>query len=393
MRTFPLFSQKVEYEGSRETKLKYFRGSEWMKTCDSLIFNPDAIVLAESIKGKMDSNNCFHVAEHLEEELVLPSSKGFDAVKTNVDTFLRSQKNLYVQDGKLGTSPRSCVHVRSVTNDPTVALALKALTFPVVNVQSKEGNEYRNNLTIYVARGNSSLENCVNGHQVSTHTYSLVINGNCSIRQMIDEIADAANKLYHMNNRDLADLASGETSSKDTINTVVVPCSCLRAKNNVSTFLFSSCKDFNHISHEHLDEIHRHAFTTGSLYTLDHTVISNNLVNALFGGVQLSDRIGTLIPPTESVFINDSVLTNTLNDKSCTLPSTLLFIQQATGMKEMSYNELRKLVKTWTNPEDMADYLLAWTKVCKAECYSISYTIMKDVIGEMEGLEYNRKEK
>lgn len=56
----------------------------------------------------------------------------------------------------------------------------------MVNVQSKEGNEYRNNLTIYVARGNSSLENCVNGHQVSTHTYSLVINGNCSIRQMID---------------------------------------------------------------------------------------------------------------------------------------------------------------------------------------------------------------
>ena len=55
-----------------------------MKTCDSLIFNPDAIVLAESIKGKMDSNNCFHVAEHLEEELVLPSSKGFDAVKANV---------------------------------------------------------------------------------------------------------------------------------------------------------------------------------------------------------------------------------------------------------------------------------------------------------------------
>ena len=56
----------------------------------------------------------------------------------------------------------------------------------MTNVQSKEGNEYRNNLTIYVARGNSSLENCVNGHQVSTHTYSLVINGNCSIRQMID---------------------------------------------------------------------------------------------------------------------------------------------------------------------------------------------------------------
>ena len=53
-------------------------------------------------------------------------------------------------------------------------------------MKSKEGNEYRNNLTVYVARGNNSLEDCVNSHLVSNHTYSLVINGSCSIRQMID---------------------------------------------------------------------------------------------------------------------------------------------------------------------------------------------------------------
>ena len=106
----------------------------------------------------------------------------------------------------------------------------------------------------------------------------------------------------------------------------------------------------------------------------------------------MNNRIGTLIPPTESVFINNSVLTSTLNDKACSLPATLLFIQKATGMKEMSYGDLRKLVKTWTQPDDMAEYLLAWTKVCKAECFTISYTIMKDVIKEMESIEYNRKE-
>lgn len=199
--------------------------------------------------------------------------------------------------------------------------------------------------------------------------------------------------MFYHNNRDLADLTTGETSAKDTINTVVVPCSCLRAKNNVSTFLFSDCTDFNHISHKHLDEIHRNAFNTGSLFSLDHTVISNNIVNGLFGGVQLSNRIGSLIPPTESVFINDSILTSTMNDKTCTLPSTLVFIQNATGMKELSYGDLRKLVKTWTQPDDMSEYLLAWTKVCKAECFTISYTIMKDVITEMESIEYNRKEK
>ena len=59
-----------------------------------------------------------------------------------------------------------------------------------MDVKSKEGNEYRNNLTIYVAKGNNGLENCVNGHLVSNHNYTLVINGNLSIRQMIDVCDD-----------------------------------------------------------------------------------------------------------------------------------------------------------------------------------------------------------
>ena len=199
--------------------------------------------------------------------------------------------------------------------------------------------------------------------------------------------------LFFQNNRDLADLTTGESSSKDTINTVVVPCSCIRAKNNISTFLFSNSEDFNTIRHENLDEIHRNSFISGSLYSLDYTVISNNTVNGLFGGVQLNNKIGTLVPPTQSVFVNDSVLTNVVNDKTCSIPSTLLFIQQATGMKEMNYGDLRKLVKTWTKQDDMSEYLLAWTKVCKAECFQISNQIMKDVIAEMESIEYNRKEK
>ena len=36
--------------------------------------------------------------------------------------------------------------------------------------------------------------------------------------------------------------------------------------------------------------------------------------------------------------------------------------------------------------------MLAWTKMYKAECYRISYTIMKDLIREMETIEYNQKE-
>ena len=172
----------------------------------------------------------------------------------------------------------------------------------------------------------------------------------------------------------------------------MLPCSCIRAKNNVSSFVFSNDTDVNTIDHTYLDEVHRNSFTSGSLFSLDHTVITNQSVHCLFGGVQLSNKIGTLLPPTQSVIVNDSVLTAVTNDVKCTIPSTLLFIQHATNMSELTYGDLKKLMSNWSKPDDMRDYMLAWTKMYKAECYRISYTIMKDLIREMETIEYKQKE-
>lgn len=179
----------------------------------------------------------------------------------------------------------------------------------------------------------------------------------------------------------------------DVINTVILPCSCIRAKNNISSLIFNNDFDLNLISHEHLDEVHRNSFTSGSLYSLDYSVITNNGVNCLFGGVELSNKIGTMVSPTNSILVNDHVYTPIQNDRVCTIPSSVMFIQNATGMSELSYQDFAKLVKTWNKPSDMSDYFLAWTRVHKIECFKISYTIMKDLIAEMEKIEYNVKEK
>lgn len=45
-----------------------------------------------------------------------------------MDSFLSKQSSVFVQDGKLGTTERSCVHVRTVTNDPLVSLLLQSIT-------------------------------------------------------------------------------------------------------------------------------------------------------------------------------------------------------------------------------------------------------------------------
>lgn len=56
-------------------------------------------------------------------------------------------------------------------------------------MRSKSNNEYNNNLTIYIAKGNKSMKNCLIGKQLTHHNYTLLLNGSCSIRQMIDVAA------------------------------------------------------------------------------------------------------------------------------------------------------------------------------------------------------------
>ena len=114
--------------GKKETNLKYFKGSEWMKSCDKLCFNLDATALAEQIPGTFDANNNFVVSSRSPEQELAASAAGFAAVKSEMDTFLASQPSLFVQDGRLGSNDRCSIHVRTVTNDPLTALLLKSIT-------------------------------------------------------------------------------------------------------------------------------------------------------------------------------------------------------------------------------------------------------------------------
>lgn len=56
----------------------------------------------------------------------------------------------------------------------------------MLDVKSKEGNEYRNNLTIYYTKNNNSLAQGITGKLVGNHNYQLLVNGDCSMTQLID---------------------------------------------------------------------------------------------------------------------------------------------------------------------------------------------------------------
>ena len=109
--------------------MKYFKGSDWLKTSDKLCFNADAVSLAEQIPGKMDENNNFVVANRFEEHMLATTSteSQFQSIKGELHTFLASHPPILLQAGKLGSNERCGIHVRTVTNDPLTALILKSL--------------------------------------------------------------------------------------------------------------------------------------------------------------------------------------------------------------------------------------------------------------------------
>lgn len=53
-------------------------------------------------------------------------------------------------------------------------------------MKSKDGNEYRNNLTIYFAKNNNSFEQGITGKLIGNHNYQLLVNGKCSMSQLIN---------------------------------------------------------------------------------------------------------------------------------------------------------------------------------------------------------------
>ena len=56
----------------------------------------------------------------------------------------------------------------------------------MLNVKSKEGNEYRNNLTIYHAKNNNECKQGIVGQLVGNHNFQLIINGDYNMTQLID---------------------------------------------------------------------------------------------------------------------------------------------------------------------------------------------------------------
>lgn len=98
--------------------------SEWFSVWGDAYRNPDRDLLMKHLKCVRDDfNNAY--CKRTYKDTVSASSKDFEELSDEVKEFLSKVPNLYVEDAAVASGRFLETRIRSVTNDPVTALALK----------------------------------------------------------------------------------------------------------------------------------------------------------------------------------------------------------------------------------------------------------------------------
>ena len=88
--------------------------------------NPDRQLLMNAIRDSRDSfGNA--ICELPSTKRIAPSTLDFEELSEKVKEFLSKVPNLYVEDAAVASGKFLETRIRSITNDPATALALKTL--------------------------------------------------------------------------------------------------------------------------------------------------------------------------------------------------------------------------------------------------------------------------
>jgi len=100
--------------------------SEWFTVWGDAYRNPDRQLLMNAIRDRRD-NFGNSICELPSTKRIASSTLDFEELSEKVKEFLSKVPNLYVEDAAVASGKFLETRIRSITNDPATALALKTL--------------------------------------------------------------------------------------------------------------------------------------------------------------------------------------------------------------------------------------------------------------------------
>ena len=124
--------------------------------------NPSRDCLFSHLKCITDDNkNAYCKRSYLYGSDVPESTKDFEELSDNIKEFLSQVPNLYVEDAAVSSGRLLEVRIRSVTNDPATALAMKNLLHRMPQTFTAIGEDPHSRALTVLVSGNASIENII----------------------------------------------------------------------------------------------------------------------------------------------------------------------------------------------------------------------------------------
>lgn len=156
--------------------------SEWFTVWGNAFRNPSSDCLLSHLRCITDDNkNAYCKRSYLYGSDVPVSTKNFEELSDSVKEFLSQVPNLYVEDAAVSSGRLLEVRIRSVTNDPATALAVKNLLhrMPLRHPQTPHP------LGLIVARGMPKTFTAI-GEDPHSRALTVLVGGNASVETIVN---------------------------------------------------------------------------------------------------------------------------------------------------------------------------------------------------------------
>ncbi|KNB42318.1 hypothetical protein JH06_5552, partial [Blastocystis sp. subtype 4] len=339
----------------KDYSLNWALANEWFTVWGNAYRNPSADILKTNSKGELDENqNAVCTRTYIASKDVQTKKGDFGDISDSVKEFLSQVPNLYVEDAGVCSGRCAELRIRSVTNDPVTAMALKNM----LHRMPKRDAMTPHPLSVIVARG---MEESFTVTGMDPHSKALTVlaTGDTPIERVLEEVAKAT-----MQQMDTArgtvevtvaasepDKPATKVSKKGPVVQSVVRGSVLSDKQGNTVLVCGLSAD-----------VSLNALKAGALYCSDNAVLTSDGVSRVFAGEEVDAKELTV---NNNVIVNGKAFVPVAGDNLLNFPNKVIFVDQTN--KSVDAEEATMRMKAFCCCEDTAKFCVDLLKNNGAE--------------------------
>ncbi|KAK8802962.1 hypothetical protein WA588_002121 [Blastocystis sp. NMH] len=338
----------------KDYALNWALANEWFTVWGNAYRNPTKDILINNTHGEVDDhNNAVCTRPYVAPSEVTVPKGDFGDLSDNVKEFLSQVPNLYVEDGAVCSGRCAELRIRSVTNDPVTAMAMKNM----LHRMPKRDPMTPHPLSVIVARGMAESSVSV-GMDPHSNALTVLATGDAPLERVLEEVArataqqmDAARGTVEVTVPASEGKPATKVSKKGAVVQSVVRGAVLTDKEG-ETVLVCGLESAQTAA----------ALKKGALFCSDNAVLTRDGVSRVFAGEEVA---ATEVPVESNVVVNGKAFVAVPGDNLLSFPAKVVFVDAKSG--SVDAEEATKRMQKFCCCEETAKFAVELLKKNGAE--------------------------